>query len=78
MDHIYSTFSENFKLTSKESLPDRLELFNFDKTSLQVIIRKEHYVATLENLIDYYIEYEEYEICNNIKKIINTLIDATE
>jgi hypothetical protein len=78
MDHIYATIFANYKPNQKDSLPDKMELFNFNQTSLQVIIKKQHYIITLENLIDYYINLEEYEKCDKLKRIINTLKDAIE
>lgn len=73
MNHIYETFSKNITNGSFTTLPPKLELFNFSETSLQVIIKKEHYQATLQNLLDYYITKEEYEKCNFIKIILSNI-----
>ena len=79
MDHIYKSFCKKFTPNKQNTLPDKIELFVFSDTTLQVIIKREHYKATLENLLDYYIEIEEYEKCNKLKKIIakSNLDDTT-
>ena len=76
MNHIYESFLKNIK-DENSQLPQKIELFNFAGTHLQVIIKEEHYSVTLTNLLDYYIETEEYEKCNKIKEIINKLDDTT-
>lgn len=75
MNHIYKSFSKNITKNDPTTLPPKLELFNFSETHLQVIIKKEHYKVTLENLLDYYIELEEYEKCNFIKNILINIED---
>jgi len=75
MDHIYESFIKTCKTTSSKKIPNKIELFTFSETSLQVIIKQEHYKVTLENLIDYYISTEEYEKCNKLNKII-AIVDS--
>jgi hypothetical protein len=75
MNHIYDSFRKNITKHDPTTLPPKLELFNFSETSLQVIIKKEHYKITLENLLDYYIKTEEYEKCNFIKNILINIKD---
>jgi|SaaInlV_100m_DNA_2_1039680.scaffolds.fasta_scaffold21075_2 hypothetical protein len=70
MEHIYESFIKKFKPNTQQKLPSKIELFTFSETSLQVIIKQEHYIVTLKNLIDYYINTEEYEKCNKLNKII--------
>jgi hypothetical protein len=67
MDHVLSAFEE---ITKADKFPSKLNLFNFSNTNLEVIIKKESYLSNLNNLLDYYSELEEYELCNTISNLI--------
>ena len=71
IDEVYRCIVENVK---KDYIHDNIKLFTFDKTDLQVLIKCEHYLTNIENIINYYIKEEEYEKCKkltNIKSILN-------
>jgi len=38
-----------------------------------ISVPKDEWKSGLENALDYYIEKEEYEVCSEIKKLINKL-----
>lgn len=67
MDHVLSVFEE---IVKADKFPSKLNLFNFNNTNLEVIIKKESYLSNLNNLLDYYSELEEYELCNTISNLI--------
>lgn len=69
MDHVYSIFKE----ISTDEIPERVRIFSFNNTNLEVIIKKPSYLPNLQNLLDYYSNIEEYELCNVIKNIINKI-----
>ena len=71
MEHIYEIFLDKIKIDV--DIPKRIPLFNFKNTTLQVIVKAEHFHKTLFNLLDYYVDLEEYEKCNKIKSIINRI-----
>lgn len=79
MDRVYSVFK---KIFNDDVLSDKINVFTFENTNLEVIIKKQAYLSNLENLLDYYIKEEEYEKCNFIKNIITKYnlsnIDPTE
>ena len=52
---------------------DKVQLFNIFNLSLVVELDKSNYKNTLSNIIQYYVETENYEMCNSIKKIINEI-----
>ena len=63
MNHIY----ESFKIINKDkTIPKKINLFKFKNTNLEIIVKKESYIPNLKNLLDYYSDLEEYEICNVI------------
>tara|TARA_S200000501_G_C20323284_1_gene525416 strand:- start:220 stop:543 length:324 start_codon:yes stop_codon:yes gene_type:complete len=70
----FVTFIINDSLNSiKNALEnnlDRVELFNIFNLSLSVELEKLHYKDVLNKITQFYIEQENYEICNNIQKII--------
>ena len=51
----------------------KVELFNIYNLSLVVELEKSNYKNVLSNIIQYYIEEEDYEKCNTIQEIINDL-----
>lgn len=51
---------------------DKIQLFNIFNLSLMVEVEKPYYKDVLENITQYYISEENYEMCNEIKKIIKT------
>ena len=70
----FVTFIINDSLNSiKNALEnnlDRVELFNIFNLSLSVELEKLHYKDVLNKITQFYIEQENYEICDNIQKII--------
>ena len=71
IDNVFKCFTQEIQ---KNSIPDTIKLFKFEKTELQVIVKREHFLTNIENILDYYIKQEEYEKCNelaNIKSILN-------
>tara|TARA_B100000676_G_C18029853_1_gene817953 strand:- start:866 stop:1180 length:315 start_codon:yes stop_codon:yes gene_type:complete len=59
MMHVY----ECFKQISDDNVPKKINIFSFDDTNLEVIVKQESYVVNLNNLIEYFTGIEEYEIC---------------
>ena len=49
---------------------DRVELFNIFNLSLSVELERPHYKNVLNKITRFYVEQENYETCNDIKKII--------
>lgn len=70
MTHIF----ECFKKIEKDNIPDKLNIFAFTNTNLEVIIKKDSYEVNLKNLIDYFSDLEEYEFCNVLNNKLNTLL----
>lgn len=69
MRHVY----ECFKQINDEHIPERLNVFSFNDTKLEVVIKKESYEINLKNLINYFSSIEEYEICTVLTNKLNTL-----
>ena len=70
MNHILKTFeSINFI----KDAPEKITLFRFKNTNLEVVVKSESYIANLQNLLDYYVEIEEYENCAIIKDVIKEI-----
>ena len=61
----FSVISEN-----KKVIPDKINLFKFDGTNLEVIVKRKSYITNLENVLDYFTQQEEYELCSKLQKII--------
>ena len=70
MEHILTTF---FNLVCEDDLPEKVSLFKFRNTNLEVVVKHESYITNLTNLQDYYIKLEEFEKCNIIKDIIKKI-----
>lgn len=70
MNHIYESFK---KILPDEPIPNKINLFTFKNTNLEIIVKEESYVPNLKNLLDYYSNLEEYEICNVILSTIKYL-----
>ena len=69
MDHIYELFKK--KIVFNSDIPEKIYLFKFEDTNLEVLIKKEDFIINLENLTNYYIELEMFENCSYIAKLIN-------
>jgi len=52
---------------------EKVELFNIFNLSLVVELDKSNYKSVLNNITKYYIEEENYERCNQIKKLIDEI-----
>ena len=59
MLHVYECFKE----INDNNIPPKINVFSFNATNLEIIIKKESYIINLQNLIDYFTEIEEYEMC---------------
>ena len=70
MTHIYNSF----KQISEENIPNKINVFNFQDTNLEVIVKKESYEINLKNLLKYFSDEEEYEICTVISKKLKQLL----
>ena len=70
----FVTFIVNDSLNSiKNALEnnlDRVELFNIFNLSLSVELEQPYYKNVLNKITQFYIEQEDYETCDDIKKII--------
>ena len=70
----FITFIVNDSLNSiKNALEnnlDRVELFNIFNLSLSVELERPHYKNVLNKITQFYIRQEDYETCDDIKKII--------
>tara|TARA_E500000331_G_C17228046_1_gene701291 strand:+ start:946 stop:1266 length:321 start_codon:yes stop_codon:yes gene_type:complete len=69
MNHIYKCF----KNISTDTIPSKLNIFTFEDTNLEVIIKKESYDINIKNLIKYFSELEEYEICTVLTNKLKAL-----
>ena len=69
MKHIY----ECFKQIDETSIPDKLNIFCFKSTNLEIVVKKESYVINLKNLIKYFSNIEEYEICTVLNNKLKSL-----
>ena len=69
MLHVYKSFSK--LLENKSKLPDKINLFKFTGTNLEVIVKKQSYITNVENLLEYFTQEENYEICAELVSIIN-------
>ena len=56
-----------------ENKLDKVELFNIFNLSLVVELDKSNYKNVLINITKHYIEEENYEMCNQIKKLIDEI-----
>tara|TARA_R110001592_G_scaffold56587_3_gene172454 strand:- start:251 stop:571 length:321 start_codon:yes stop_codon:yes gene_type:complete len=52
---------------------DVVELFNIFNLSLTVELKRSNFKNVLNNIIKYYIEDEDYEMCNKIKELIDEI-----
>tara|TARA_R110002074_G_scaffold163213_1_gene322170 strand:- start:397 stop:717 length:321 start_codon:yes stop_codon:yes gene_type:complete len=50
-----------------------VELFNIFNLSLTVELKRSNFKNVLNNIIKYYIEDEDYEMCNKIKELIDEI-----
>ena len=69
MTHIY----ECFKVITEDNIPKKINIFSFARTNLEVIIKKESYIINIKNLIQYFAEIEEYEICTVLSNKLEAL-----
>lgn len=70
MDHVLFQFQ---KIEKENKLPNKISLFKFENTNLEVIVLSKSYIKTLENLMEFYIHLEEFENCKLIKSLINKI-----
>ena len=52
---------------------DKVELFNIFNLSLTVELKRSNFKNVLNNITKYYIKGEDYEMCNQIKKLIDEI-----
>ena len=62
-----SVLSKSKKIISLSNI----NIFSFEKTNLEVIVKKESYEINLKNLINYFSDIEEYEICTVLTNRLN-------
>ena len=67
MNHIFKVFCENIE---EDNVCEKIYFFKFSDTNLEIVIKKKNYISNLKNLLDYYVNKEEYENCNIINKHI--------
>jgi len=67
MNHIFKVFCENIE---EDNVCEKIYFFKFSDTNLEIVIKKKNYISNLKNLLDYYVNKEEYENCNIINKLI--------
>ena len=69
MLHVY----ECFKIIDNNNIPEKINVFAFSETNLEVIVKKSSFIINLKNLLDYFSNIEEYEICTVLKNKIKIL-----
>jgi Cu/Ag efflux pump CusA len=47
------------------------KLFMFENSSEKFIVRKENYIKSLQQILETFVEHEEYELAANVQKVIN-------
>lgn len=52
---------------------EKVELFNIYNLSLIIELNRSNFGSVLNNITKYYIEEENYEMCNRIKDLINEI-----
>ena len=70
MMHLVNTFENYIK---ENRFPSKLNVFKFKETNLEIIIKEKSYISNLENLLDYFVKEEEYEVCQKITNIIRII-----
>ena len=71
IDQVFDSLVGNIK---KDAVPDCIKIFTFENTDLQVIIKRDHYVSNIDNILEYYISEEVYEKCKKLTDIKSILI----
>ena len=67
MNHIFKVFCENIE---EDNVCEKIYFFKFYDTNLEIVIKMKNDISNLKNLLDYYVNKEEYENCNIINKLI--------
>jgi hypothetical protein len=70
MDNVYNKFTEELQ---QKCIPDSIRMFSFKNTDLQIIVKKESYIANIELIKNHYIQEEEYEKCAKLNKLIDNI-----
>ncbi len=52
---------------------EKVELFNIYNLSLIIELNRSNFENVLNNITQYYIKEEDYEMCNHIKDLINEI-----
>lgn len=68
MEQVYHVFETNY--IDETIAKKKLKVFQFLGTNLIVILKDTQYKANLKNILDYYIEDEQYEKCELLKNIL--------
>ncbi len=74
-DFVSFIINDSYK-TIKKAIKDNLqkvELFNILNLSIIVELKRENFEKVLNKIIQHYVEYEEYEKCIIIKKLIKKI-----
>ena len=74
MEQVYNCFVR--EVHNSDTQPQKIKVFKFKDTDLQVIIKSDNYLANLENILNYYIKQEDYEKCSIINKIKTTVMNT--
>lgn len=75
INFIYEEFE---KLLKESAIPEHIKIFNFSGTDLQVIIRSSNYISNIDNLLNHYINKEEYEKCSKLNKLKDRIVDTNK
>lgn len=76
MSFILDNFLQFIK--DENNIPEKINLFKFKNTNLEIVVKKESYVSNLNNLLDFYSDIEEYETCKLIKSLITKINNVNE
>lgn len=74
--YINFIYEEFVKLLKENVMPEHIKIFNFSGTDLQVIIRSSNYISNIDNLLNHYINKEEYEKCSKLNKLKDRIMDT--
>ena len=74
--YINFIYEEFVKLLKENVMPEHIKIFNFSGTDLQVIIRSYNYISNIDNLLNHYINKEEYEKCSKLNKLKDRIMDT--
>ena len=71
MDQQFNVFESVF--TSFTELPDKVPVYRFHDTQLEVVITYDKYQENLQNLLNHYLTTEQFERCDSIQKWLSLI-----